>query len=225
MGDLVPFGKKWRTGANANTKISFSTDVVIDGKTLNKGTYAIYTIPNKNSWEVIFYKDANNWGLPKNWDETKVALKTKVHVRSLPDFLETFRISFDDLADMNSCLLSIAWENTLVPVRIQVPTEKIALESIEKIMAGPSANDYFGAASYYYDIGKSKKQALEWVNKAIDMEPEAFWMLRKKSMIQADLGDKKGAIKTAKKSLALAEKAGNMDYVKMNKEAIAMWKK
>jgi hypothetical protein len=54
FGDLVPFDKTWRTGANANTKITFSDDVSIDGKKLKKGTYAIYTIPNKESWDVIF---------------------------------------------------------------------------------------------------------------------------------------------------------------------------
>ena len=225
MGDLVPFGKKWRTGANANTKITFSTDVSIDGKTLQKGTYAIYTIPNKDSWEVIFYSDANNWGLPKKWDDSKVALKTNIHVRTLPDFLETFRISFDDLADLESCRMTIAWENTLVPIKIDMPTEKITMASIEKVMAGPAANDYFGAASYYYDTGKDKKQALEWLNMAIKMNPKAYWMYQKKSMIQADLGDKKGAISTAKKSLDLAQKAGNNDYVKMNKEYITMWGK
>jgi len=225
MGDLVPFGKKWRTGANANTKITFSTDVSIDGKTLQKGTYAIYTIPNKDSWEVIFYSDANNWGLPKKWDASKVALKTKIHVRTLPDFLETFRISFDNLADLESCRMTIAWENTLVPIKIDVPTEKIAMASIEKVMAGPSVNDYFAAASYYYDTGKDKKQALEWLNMAIKINPKAYWMYQKKSMIQADLGDKKSAISTAKKSLDLAQKAGNNDYIKMNKEYITMWSK
>jgi len=225
MGDLVPYGKKWRTGANANTKITFSTDVTIDGKTLKKGTYAIYTIPNKTSWEVIFYSDANNWGLPKNWDESKVALKTTVSVRTLPKFVETFTISFDFFADLDSCLLTLAWETVAVPVKINVPTETIALESIEKVMAGPSANDYFGAATYYHTSGKDNKQALEWINKAVKMNPEAFWMYRRKSLIQADLGNKKGAIATAKVSLDLAKKAGNNDYVKMNTESIAEWSK
>jgi len=225
VGDLVPYGKKWRTGANANTKITFSTNVVIDGKTLKKGTYAIYTIPNKNSWEVFFYNDATNWGLPKKWDESKVALKTKVNVRDVPNFIETFTISFDNLADLESCNLTITWENVAVPLKISVPTEKIAMKSIEKVMAGPSAGDYFSAASYYYDTGKNKKQALKWVDEAIKMNPEAFWMYRKKSMIQADLGNKKGAITTAKISMDLAQKAGNDDYVKMNRESIAMWSK
>ena len=224
-GDLVPFGQKWRTGANANTKITFSTDVEIGGNSLKKGTYAIYTIPNKDSWDIMFYNDATNWGLPKKWDESKVALKVNTKTVPLGFKMETFTMAFGDLADLKSGMLYIMWESTEVGIKINVPTEKIALASIEKVMAGPSANDYFGAATYYQTSGKDNKQALEWINEAVKMNPEAFWMYRRKSLIQADLGDKKGAIATAKKSLELAQKADNMDYVKMNKESIAKWSK
>ncbi len=224
-GDLVPFDKKWRTGANANTKISFSTDVIIDGKDLKKGTYAMYTIPNKDSWEIIFYSDAKNSGLPKEWDNNKIALKTSVKTTPLGFKMETFTMSLNDLADGNSAMLYIMWESTEVGIKINVPTESIAMKSIEKVMAGPSANDYFGAASYYRKSGKDLNQALIWIDKAVKMNPGAYWMSRQKSLIQADLGDKKGAIATAKKSLEVAEKAGNADYVKMNKESIAEWSK
>ncbi len=70
FGDLVPFGKTWRTGANANTKVTFGDDVTIDSKTLKAGTYAIYSVPNKNSWDIMFYSDASNWGTPQKWDDT-----------------------------------------------------------------------------------------------------------------------------------------------------------
>lgn len=225
FGDLVPFNKNWRTGANANTKITFSTDVVIDGKDLKKGTYAIYTTPNKDAWDVIFYSDAKNWGLPQKWDDAKVALKTNLKTSPLGFDMKTFTMAFGDLADGNSAMLYIMWENTEVGIKINVPTEKIAMKSIETVLAGPSANDYFGAASYYNANGKDAKQALEWVNKAVAMNPDAFWMTRQKSLIQAKMGDKKGAIATAKTSLEVAEKAGNADYVKMNKESIAEWSK
>lgn len=224
FGNLVPFGEVWRTGANANTKITFSDDVTIGGKELKKGTYAIYTIPNQSSWEVIFYSDATNWGNPAKWDETKVALKTTVEVTPMPKKIETFTLSFDDLSN-NSGVLGISWENTYVGVKFEVPTDKTTLKSIETAMAGPTKNDYFQAATYYHTEGKDLKQALEWMKKATVGDDPAFWYLRRMSLIQADLGDKAGAIATAKKSLAAAEKAGNADYVKMNKESIAEWSK
>lgn len=225
FGNLVPFGEKWRNGANANTKITFSTDVVIDGKDLKKGSYAIYSVPNKDAWEIIFYSDATNWGLPQKWDDNKVALKTSVKTETMPFTIETFEMGFDNLADANQGSLFILWENTLISVKINVPTDAITMKSIEKVFAGPSGNDYFSAASYYYNADKDLNKALNWVNKAVEMNPKAFWMTRQKSLIQAKMGDKKGAIATANTSLDVAQKAGNNDYVKMNKDSIAEWSK
>ncbi len=224
-GNLVPFGQKWRTGANANTKITFSTDVEIGGKTLKKGTYAIYTIPNKSSWDIVFYSDATNWGLPQKWDNSKIALKTSVKPETMPFEIETLEMGFDNLANANHGSLFILWENTLVSVKINVPTEKIALASIDKAMKGPSAGDYFNAGRYYHQTGKNLNKSLEYVSKATEMNPDAWWMFREKSLIQAEMGDKKGAIASAQKSLTGAQKAGNADYVKMNKESIAEWSK
>ncbi len=223
FGNLVPYGEIWRTGANANTKITFSDDVKIQGKDLKKGTYALYTRPNKESWEVMFYSDSNNGGIPENWDENKVALKATAEVTQLPFEMETFTIFLGELSN-DGAVMNIVWENTVASLPITVPTDSKTMASIEKVMNGPGAGDYFAAGSYYFDSGKDKKKALEWVNKAVEMQGDnAYWMLRKKSLIQADLGMKKEAIATAKRSLASAEKAGNADYVKMNKDSLKEW--
>ncbi len=223
FGKLVPFGELWRTGANANTKISFSDDVKIEGRDLKKGTYALYTIPNKDSWEILFYSDSNNWGTPEKWDDAKVALKATATVQQMPMPMESFTILIDELKN-NSATLNIIWENTLVSLPFEVPTDAKALASIEKVMNGPSGGDYFSAATYYHETGTDLKKALEWVNKAVDMEGEdAFWILRRKSLIEADLGMKQEAIATAKRALASAEKAGNQDYVKMNTDSLKEW--
>ena len=223
FGDLVPYGEVWRTGANANTRITFSDDVKINGKELKKGTYGIYTIPNKDSWEVMFYSEADNWGVPQDWDESKVAVKVTAETMEMPMKMETFTILIDDLKN-NSATLNFIWENTIAMLSIEVPTDAKASASIERVMNGPSANDYFAAASFYHEAGKDLNKALEWITKATEMAgDQAFWMLRRKSLIEADMGKKDKAIATAKKSLASAEKANNADYVKMNKESIAEW--
>ena len=95
FGNLVPFGKLWRTGANENTIINFGDDVVIDGKTLKKGKYSIYTIPKIESWEVIFYLSTDNWGLPENWNDAYVALRTTVKEDALPTPVESFTIGIN----------------------------------------------------------------------------------------------------------------------------------
>lgn len=227
-GDLVPFGKNWRTGANANTTISFSEDVTIGGKQLKKGKYALFTTPRADSWDVIFYTETNNWGLPAQWDESKVALKTTVKPETLNKSVESFSIFLNNLSN-DSGVLELSWERTMVSVPFNVPTQEAALKSIEKTLAGPSAGDYFSAAQYFYQTNGDMNKALTWINNAVSMTPSGndapFWYLRLKSLIQAKAGDKKGAIATAKESLALSVKAGNADYEKMNKDSISEWSK
>lgn len=227
-GDLVPFGKHWRTGANANTIIGFNNDVEINGKKLAAGKYALFTTPKADSWDVIFYNDTNNWGLPQKWDDAKVALTTTVKPVALSGSVETFTIEVSNITN-NSATLDLVWEKTRVSVPFNVPTQDLAMASIEKTLAGPSMSDYFSAAQYYYQSDKDMKKALLWINNAVSMTPAGkdtpFWYLRLKSLIQAKLGDKKGAIETAKYSLEGAKKAGNADYEKMNKDSIAEWSK
>lgn len=223
FGNLVPFGKLWRTGANENTIINFSDDVVIDGKTLKKGKYAIYTIPKIESWEVIFYLSTDNWGLPENWSDAYVALRTTVKEDALPTPLETFTIGINGL-DPNFGYLEMAWENSHVALKFEVPTAKIATASIEKVLAGPTSNDYFAAAQYLFQSNGNMETAKTYVDKSLDMITEKpYYILRLKSQIQAKQGDKKGAVETAKASLAAAEAANNQDYVKLNKDSIAEW--
>lgn len=224
FGDLVPYGKMWRTGANANSKITFGDNVKIGESELKKGTYAIFTVPNEKSWEVIFYSDSNNWGTPQKWDDAKVAAKVTVPSNIIEAKIESFTIQIDDLKT-NSANIGILWDNIYVGVKFEVPTDKITSKSIESAMAGPSGNDYFQAASYYHTEGKDLAQALEWMKLATEGENPPFWYLRRMSLIQADMGDKAGAIATAKKSLAGAEKAGNADYIKMNQDSIEEWTK
>jgi hypothetical protein len=225
FGDLVPFDQVWRLGANQNTKITFNTSVNVGTTTLKAGTYAMYAIPNATTWEVIFYSDATNGGLPAKWDDSKVVAKTNVEIYPLPMNIETFTISFDDLTS-NSAVLGIMWEKTYVGVKIYVPTDDIALKSINDVMnANPTANDYFNAAAYYFQENKDIKQAKTWIDKAITMagDKAPFWQLRQQSLIYAKAGDKAGAIAAAKKSLTASEAAGNGDYVKMNKDSLKEW--
>ena len=223
FGGLVPYGEKWRTGANNNTTISFDTNVTIDGQELEEGTYAIYTVPRENEWDVIFYKDNNNWGLPQEWDEEKVALKATAKVQEMPMSMETFTILIDELQS-NSATLNFIWENTLATLDFNVPTDERAMVSIERVMNGPSAGDYFSAATYFHDEKKDLNKAYEWIQKAVDLAgDDAFWVIRRKALIEADLGKKQEAIATARKSLAAAEKAGNKDYVKLNQDSLKEW--
>lgn len=223
FGGLVPYDKLWRTGANANTKITFSDPVMIGGKELKAGSYAIYTKPGMQSWDVMFYADANNWGTPQNWDDSKVAATVKASVIPMPMDVETFTMTFDDITN-NSADLGILWERNYVSIPIKVMTDKQVSASIDRVMGGPSANDYYQAAVYYLEADKDINKAKMWIDKAVDMrEQPAFWFHRQQSLIYAKAGDKEGAVKAAKKSLALAQEAGNDDYVALNTKSLKEW--
>ncbi len=224
FGGLEEYGKVWRTGANENTKLTFSTDFMIEGKTLKKGTYALYTVPGEKTWDIILYSDATNWGNPRKWDEEKVAAKVTVTPFQMPMPIETFTITFDDLTN-NTAVLGIMWENVYVPFKFEVPTDKMVSASISKIMNGPTANDMYGAAVYYLQAGKDIKQAQTWIDKAVEMTSDKprFWFLRQQSLIHAKAGNTKGAIAAAKASLKYATEAGNAGYIKMNKASLKEW--
>ena len=225
FGDLVPFGKTWRTGANSNTKVTFSSDVSIDGQTLNAGSYGLYTVPNENSWEIIFYSESDNSGVPRDWDDTKIVAKTSVEVYSMPMNVETFTITFDDVSG-TSAVIGLLWEKTYVGIKLEVPTDKLVSETIDAVMAAsPEAGDYYNAAIYYRQQDIDIKKANEWMEKAMSLtEKPAFWQLRQQSLIYAKMGETEKAIAIAEKSLELSKAAGNEAYVKMNTQSLAEWK-
>lgn len=229
FGEMVPYGKVWRTGANENTTIQFSDDVSINGKPLPKGKYALYTVPNKDNWDVIFYQDTENWGVPQNWDDKKVVLKVKADISTVEKPIEYLNITVNPLNN-NRGELVIGWEKTQAIVYFEVPTQKKALQSIkEGLNANATARDYYSAAQYLYSEGIDVDKALSYMEHSIKMsggdEEAPFYVLRQKALIQAAIGDKQGAIVSAKRSSESAKKAGNEEYIKMNEKSIEEWSK
>ncbi len=225
FGGLVPYGEMWRTGANASTDVMFSDDATVGGNEIKAGTYALYTIPGESLWTIIFYEKADHWGTPgDDFKDDLVAVKFDVEPQPMPFDIETFTIATNNITS-NSAELMMYWERTYVGFPVTFSTDKMVMSSIEKTMNGPSANDYYRSARYYMDTEKDLATAHKWITKATEMRDDAFWMFRTKSQIEAQLGKYAEAIETAKQSRALAEKAGNKQYVKFNDEAIAKWSK
>jgi len=219
---LVPNDKIWRTGANSVTKVTFSDDVMIEGKELKAGKYGVLTLPGAKSWAVHFYTYASSsWS---SYKEATPALAVTVSPKKSADMKETFTISIDNLKS-DGAIMNIAWAKTVVPVKISTSSDKAVMANIEKVMAGPSAADYYNAASYYFTADKDLDQALTWMKKATDGPDKKFWQVKRMSELLAKMGKKKEAIAAAKTSLELATKAGNDDYIKMNNDNIKMWSK
>ncbi|AXE18244.1 hypothetical protein DR864_11060 [Runella rosea] len=218
FGDLVPFGKIWRTGANAATKVTFGEDVKVGGVPVKAGSYAIYSVPTANDWEIIINKGANNSGLTGYKTEDDVA-RFKVESMQLPMMIENFTIILGNLT-ASSADIQILWENTAVQIPVVADIDSKIMAQINTAMTVDS-RPYFQAASYYFDNGKDINKALEWANKAVEAQPTAYWVMHLKAKVQAKAGDKAGAKATAMKSMEMAKQAKNDDYVVLNQKLIA----
>lgn len=219
---VVPTGKLWRYGANAATKITFSDDVNLGGKDVKAGSYAVLVTPTNVNWTFNLYTyEKGSWS---SYKEKKADVSFSIATKPSGTNVESMMIFFDNLRDDSADLVTM-WADAHVKVPMKVVVDETVMAAIDKTMAGPSKGDMYTAASYYYNSGKDLNKALEWIQKANDREDKKFWQVRRESQILAKLGKYKEAVAAAKTSMALAETAGNMEYVKFNKEAIAEWGK
>lgn len=224
FGELVPYNEFWRFGANENSKITISDKLIFGQDTLEKGTYAMFVKPTKESWDLVFYSDFGNWGMPVTWDENKVIFHTFSKVINANEKTENLSVTIDEINN-NGASIVVRWDKVMVSFPFKVNSKEKVLASIEKTMKGPSANDYNQAATYYYNENLDLKTALAWSTKAVELRGiEAYWMTRMKSLLQAANGDYLGAIETANICIQEAEKDGDMTYVNMSKKSIEEWK-
>jgi tetratricopeptide (TPR) repeat protein len=217
FGDLVPYGKVWRTGANSATRIKFSDDVSIGGQVLKAGEYAVYSVPNEKEWEIIINKGSANWGT--DYKQEDDIFRVKATPVKLDQPVETFTMQFANVKS-GSADLQIMWDKTLVSVPITSDIDKKVMAQIDAAM-NKDSRPYYQAAMYYLETGKDLNQALTWFDKAIEQNPTAYWVYHQKANALAKLGKKSEAKTTAQKSMDLAKTAKNDDYVKLNEKLIA----
>ncbi|MBI1767484.1 MAG: DUF2911 domain-containing protein [Bacteroidetes bacterium] len=217
-GFLEPFGKIWRTGANAGTIISFSDDVTVEGIKVPAGKYLIFTWPGATEWTVSLYKDLDLGGDTEHYDKTKEAANFKVKSEKLTEKVETLTFNITDISDDSKwAKIQMAWENTSLKFSIGVDFDAKVMKSIEaSTKVNPSA--YFQSAVYYLETGKDLKQAKEWIDKAADANPTFYWVQYQKARIYKALGDKAGALTASQKSWEDAKKDNNRDYINMNED-------
>jgi hypothetical protein len=224
FGDIVPFDKIWRTGANRPTKVKLDDDMMIDGKKIAKGEYSLMTIPGKTEWTIIFNKDTKGNGA-FTYDAADDVLNFKVKPMSLTQKVETFTISLVE-ATPNSAMIEIAWENTAVRFKVEQDTDsKIMAEIKKQLDPAKDANLYSTIAQYYLDNNRELPEALKLVNKSLEWSPNRYWIVHLKAKIQHKLNDKTGAIASAEQSKKMAMEEKDDNYVKMNEKLIADLKK
>lgn len=217
---LVPFGSMWRTGANSATKITIGQDAKIGGVEVAAGSYAVLTKPMASEWTFMLYNyEGGSWG---SYREKEAAATFSAATKNIGMDVESFTIGVNNLSNTGASI-DFMWENTMVSVPVEVSVHEQVMADIKRTMSGPSMNDYYRAASYMHDSGADVETALVYIQKATGGDDARYWMVRRESLILADLGRTQEAIAAAKRSLALAKEAGNEDYVRMNEKSIAEW--
>jgi tetratricopeptide (TPR) repeat protein len=217
FGDLVPFDKVWRTGANSATTINFSDDVIIGGKNITAGKYGLLSIPGKSEWTLILTKQLDVTS-PSAYKQDQDVVRVQVKPVSLKEKVETFLMQFDEIKG-TECNLWIMWDKTAVALPIKTDIDGKVMAQIETAMKSEKP-PYFNAAMYYMETGKDLKQAHEWLKKAAETSPKAFWVWHQKANVEAKLGMKQDAIASANTSLKLAQEAQNPDYVALNEKLL-----
>ncbi|MEI7964775.1 MAG: DUF2911 domain-containing protein [Chitinophagaceae bacterium] len=215
FGDLVPYEKIWRTGANAATRLVFTDPVEIGGKRIDTGTYVLYSMPGLDSWEFIINKGINNWGT-EGYKESEDVCRFKIEPVKMKTKLESFTMQFANVK-AESCELHVMWEKTALVIPISTNIKDKVRAQLEAGMLTDN-KPYWQAAQFYKEYDNNPAKALENVTKATETNEKAYWIWIYKAKLQHEMGDDAGAMISSKKSLELALEAKNDDYVKMNKE-------
>ncbi|MBA6157169.1 DUF2911 domain-containing protein [Tenacibaculum sp. S7007] len=213
-GSLIPYGKLWRTGANASTKITVDKEVSFSGNKIPAGTYGLYSIPNKKEWTIIIHKKSKLWGAGGYQKENDLVRFT-VPSQKTNDITQTLNIRFENFT-INGADLVISWEKTKITIPVHVDSDaiienqiKTKITSTDKII---NPQTYFDAAQYYYQKNKNLNTAFEWFNKAVELRPQAFWYVYYKAELALKLGKDDIAKEGATKCLKAAKNSKSSDY-------------
>jgi len=220
-GGLVPYGEVWRTGANENTTIKFSTPVKIEGHELPAGVYGLQTIPTAGDWTVIFSKDANEWGA-FSYKQEDDALRIQVTPQPA-ELRERMGFDFEDMTDTQATVV-LRWEKLSVPFKIEVDTPKLALAKINDAVRWQTP---LQAASYCIQNNTCLDEASRWLDASLALQ-ENFSNLRAKALLLAKKNDTKNAVSYGEKALAAAktaQPAPNPQQVKELEGMVSDWRK
>ncbi len=218
-GELVPFDKPWRTGANAATTITFSDDVTVEGQKLAAGTYSIVTIPGKAEWTLIFNNDTKLW-----WETEYDAAKDALRVKAKPqaaEMVETLHIGFPSIG-ATSAVLAIEWEKVVVPVTIAVDVDAKLKKALGTVEASAWQSP-LAAARYYFEQAGNRPEGWKYLDTSIAVNRN--WAnVSRKARFYAEEGKVAEAVKTGEEALALAKADPAKPNVTAFEKTVGEWK-
>lgn len=202
-GGLVPYDQVWRTGANENTTIRFSTAVKVEGHDLPAGTYGLQTIPTAGDWTLILSKDADEWGA-FDYKPEHDAMRATVKTRPGNRFEERMGFRFEDLTD-ESVTVVLAWEKLEVPFKVEIDTKALVAAKAKESIRWQTG---YQAANWCIQNDTCLDEAQTWLDSSLALQ-QNFNNLRAQALLRAKKGDPKGAVAAAEKALAAGKTAQN----------------
>lgn len=218
FGSLVPFEQVWRTGANDANVLTFGDTVFINGTKINPGKYGIVSIPHEKSWTLIITKQLDVTG-PDSYKQDQDVVRVEAKTREMSETIETFTMQFANVTS-GSCELHLMWDKTAVSLPITTNTEEKMMAQISQLMKMDN-RPYYNTATYYINNGKDLNQALTWLNKAIELEPDVLRNHYQRANVLAKMGKKEEAKTAAKKGIEMAKTQKNDNFVKMFETLLA----
>jgi len=220
FGDLVPYGEVWRLGANQPTKIRIQEAIAINGQKLDTGYYAMFAVPEKNYWTVVFNTDTEQWG-SNAYDETKNVLSYQAAVNS-NGHVESFSISFESV-DESSAVIAMEWANVRVMVPFTTDTKATVERGFDEAIAKGEdlGRVYFNIADYYNDEGQIEKTK-SFLAKSLEVETSYYNLYLKADLMKSE--DLKEAKKLAEEAALLAEKAEKDGWAGYIRRKVGEWK-
>ncbi|MFP5041003.1 DUF2911 domain-containing protein [Parasediminibacterium sp. JCM 36343] len=223
FGGMEPYGKVWRTGANAATIITFTDDVTMEGKNIPAGEYGLFSIPGENEWTIIISKKPKQWG-SYAYKDADDYLRFKVKAEHLAALTETMTLAFTDVAT-TTCNLQMMWEHSGFTIHMTTDIDAKVMARIDSAM-NTAKKPYYDALVYYYNNNKDMDKALLW---ATELEKDKnfppFIPKLWKARVLLKKGDKAAAIATAQEGAKLAAAMKTDEYVRLNNAVIEQAKK
>ena len=225
LGEIIPFGRIWRVGANESTKFSVSQTILVNGDTLEAGIYALYAFPEKEEWEVVFHADTSHWGDGRTaYDSTMDVLRVKATPYAEEHDVENFRIDFQDLTH-NSGKMIWAWGTFRIAIELVVLTDDFVMNDIKKqIWTNPTSLTYYESARYLQEQHKEQEAALRYLDRAEIIGGPKYYIYRVRALVLAQLERYEEAIRAAEASKLLAEEEGKDEFVRLNNKSIKDWR-
>ena len=220
FGELVPYDKVWRTGANKATRITFKEVAKIGGKKIQPGEYAIYTIPNQGYWTIIIHANTSLSSIAGGaYKPSNDVFRFELVPEKNNNYVETFTCQFSEVKT-NSLMLDITWENTLISIPIEVEVDKKIESQMQVFMKNSEKiphRTYFEAAQYYSNNGKDLKDALNFIDSALNKSPENFRYGLLKAKILAKMNNDKEALVIIEAANNWAKNKNNANYIEQTK--------